>query len=281
MTTLEVPPAVDAGAPYVLGRSAPEHERLRRQARQLEPITARLLDRVGLTPGMRCLDVGCGPGEVMRLMAQRVGYDGAVTGVDLDGALGRQGLSWLHEAGHFQCDFVEGDLLAMERPPGPGFDVVFARLVLIHSARPLELLERMWDWTAPGGVVIVQDYDLEVIGSDPPHAVMEEFNRVVLAVFRHAGRPLNAGTRLRRQFAAAGLGAPDGATAEALLEPMAEARGMIEAVYRSVLPLALDWGITSEDEADEWLADLAAAPADVTVRYPLLVGAFARKGGRS
>ena len=279
MTTVLSPPpsTVEAGAPYVLGRSAPEYERLRRQARQLEPLTARLLNRVGLIDGMRCLDVGSGPGEVMRLMAERVGDAGSVTGIDLDGALGRDALARLHAAGHRNCRFLEGDILTTPRPAGPGFDLVYARLVLIHAERPLDLLARMWEWTAPGGVLVVQDYDLDAIASDPPHAVLEEFRRVALAVFRHAGRPVNAGSRLRRQFTAAGLGAPDGTAVEGLLEPLSVARSMIEAVYRSVLPLALEWAVTNAAEADELLADLASAPADITVRYPLLVGAYRRK----
>ena len=48
---------------YALPRSAEEYERLRAQARMWEPDTVRLLDAVGLGPGARCLDVGCGPGR--------------------------------------------------------------------------------------------------------------------------------------------------------------------------------------------------------------------------
>ena len=58
---------------YVMGRTSEEYERSRRQAELLEPITASVFARVGLCTGMCCLDVGCGPGEVMLLMAERVG----------------------------------------------------------------------------------------------------------------------------------------------------------------------------------------------------------------
>ena len=60
---------------YVMGRTSEEYERLRRQSELLESITGSVLDRVGLSPGMSCLDVGCGPGEVMRLMAPARGPD--------------------------------------------------------------------------------------------------------------------------------------------------------------------------------------------------------------
>lgn len=268
---------VEVDAPYVMGRTPAEYERLRRQARQLEPLTAALLDRVGVNPGAHCLDVGCGPGEVMRLMAELAGPRGSVTGIDVDGDLGRKGLAALHAAGHAQCAFVEGDVLTMLRPQDGPFDLVYARLVLIHADQPLALLRRMWDWTARDGVLVVQDYDLRSVATDPPLPLVDEFHRVFLGVFERAGRPLDAGTRLRRQFAAAGLGVPDDVIVDGTIEPMAQARRTIEGAYRSVLPLALEWGLTSPAESDGWLTELAAAPADATVLHPLMISAVRRK----
>lgn len=74
-----------------------------------------MLDRAGLYPGMSCLDVGCGPGEVMRLMAQRVGPTGRIVGIDVDGKLGREALSVLKGKGYQQCSFIEGNLESWNR----------------------------------------------------------------------------------------------------------------------------------------------------------------------
>ena len=65
-------------ATYALGHTAEEYERLRRQARVWEVAAGRLLDQVGLRPGASCLDAGCGPGETMRAMAERVGSAGQI-----------------------------------------------------------------------------------------------------------------------------------------------------------------------------------------------------------
>ena len=46
-----------------------EAERLRRQGRLAETITGPLLEKIGIRSGMSCLDIGCGPGEAMRLIA--------------------------------------------------------------------------------------------------------------------------------------------------------------------------------------------------------------------
>ena len=94
----------------MLGRTPAEYERLRAQARVWEAATGRLFDRVELAPGSRCLDAGCGPGETMRLMAQRVGPSGRVIGIDVDAALGAQALAMLHAAGHLHCSFEPVDV---------------------------------------------------------------------------------------------------------------------------------------------------------------------------
>ena len=112
---------------YILGRTSEEYQRLRWQARLWEPTTARVLDQVGIGPGMRCLDVGCGPGEVMRLLAERVGASGQVTGVDSDGRLGREALAILRARVPGRFEFVEADVEATEELAGGPFDLVCSR----------------------------------------------------------------------------------------------------------------------------------------------------------
>jgi ubiquinone/menaquinone biosynthesis C-methylase UbiE len=137
MTTIETerPQAV-----YALGHTAEEYERLRMQARMWEAATGRLLDEVGIGAGASCLDAGCGPGETMRLMAERVGPAGRVLGIDADASLGAQALAMLHGAGHGQCAFHAQDLTASEPVPGGPFDLVYARLLLFHLPRRIEVL---------------------------------------------------------------------------------------------------------------------------------------------
>ena len=136
---------------YVLGRTQEEYERLRAQARVWAQATGRLLDQVELARGARCLDAGCGPGETMRQLAQRVGPAGEVVGVDVDAALGAQSVDLLHAAGHRQCSFAPVDLERRDPIPGAPFDLVYARLLLFHVSDPVAVLRRLWDAVAPGG----------------------------------------------------------------------------------------------------------------------------------
>src|ERR1700746_2285110 len=67
---------------YMLGHSPAESRRLIEQAELLAPITRRFLLAAGIRPGMRVLDVGSGMGDVAFLVADLVGPDGEVVGID-------------------------------------------------------------------------------------------------------------------------------------------------------------------------------------------------------
>src|SRR6516165_12593481 len=174
-------------ARYALGHSPEEYDRLRTQARVWEDATGRLLDGVGLGPGASCLDAGCGPGETMRLMAERAGPSGRVVGIDTDASLGAMALETLHYAGHRQCSFHAQDLTGGEPIPGEPFDLVYARLLLFHLPQRAAVLARLWDAVAPGGHLVVQDYDIRSISVLPDLASLSELGRVITDAFGAAG----------------------------------------------------------------------------------------------
>jgi ubiquinone/menaquinone biosynthesis C-methylase UbiE len=193
---------------HALERTSEQVDRLRRHSRIWERATGRLIDEVALECGARCLDARCGPGEVMRLLAQRVGPTGHVTGVDSDGALGAAAIASLHASGHRQCAFVHADIAAADPFPGERFDLVYARHLLAHVDDAVAALGRLWSWTAPGGHLVVQEYELGEA---------------------HLGHLLPA------LLAAAGIGAPDGVDVAGRLEPVEDARLALGALAGRVL----------------------------------------------
>jgi ubiquinone/menaquinone biosynthesis C-methylase UbiE len=268
---------------YALGRTPAEYDRLRTQARAWEPSTARLFDQIGLSPGASCLDAGCGPGEAMRLMAERVGTAGRVLGIDVDTSLGAHALANLHGAGHRQCAFRAHDLAAAGPIPGAPFDLVYARLLLFHLPGRAAVLARLWDAVAPGGHPLVQDYDVRAISVLPTLDSVEELLRVMRAAFTVAGADVSAGLRLPQLFAHAGVGAPDGTDVAGRLEPLATGGALLERTYRSVLPTALAYGIIGERDAaatlDAFDRDTAEF-ADRPMLWPLLIAAWKCKRTR-
>jgi ubiquinone/menaquinone biosynthesis C-methylase UbiE len=81
-----------------------------------------LVDRVGVEPGDRLLDVACGTGAVARVAAARVGGDGRVVGVDVN-----RGMLRVAHASRPELEWREGSVL--ELPFGDSeFDVVMCQL---------------------------------------------------------------------------------------------------------------------------------------------------------
>ena len=263
---------------YVHTRDAREYQRLRDQARMWQGATAEVLAAVGLGPGMSCLDVGSGPGAVMRLMADRVGPQGRVTGIEIDAALGAQSLQDLRAQGGAQFEQIAADLLTLESPPGAPFDLTFCRLLLMHMRDPVAIIEKMAAWTKPGGMVVAQECDFGAIAVEPTCPAMGEFNRVFEGVFRGHGRNMRAGRQLPAQFEAAGLGTPDGTDAAVHYLPLAHMANMLIGVYDSLYAAGAEFGLADPMRASEFRKDMAEAGADG--RYycltPVLIAAWKR-----
>jgi SAM-dependent methyltransferase len=264
-------------AEYALRRTPEEYERLRAQARMWEAATGRLLDRIGLTTGARCLDAGCGPGETMRLMAQRVGPDGTVTGIDVDAALAGQTEEALHEAGHKQCRTLVHDLGTDEAVPGGPYDIVLARLLLFHTPDRVAVVRRLWESVAPGGHLVLQDYDLSAADTEPEMPSVREVTRLLIAMFESVGCHTRAGLALPTWMERAGIGSPDGTDVAGYLETLGAGQSMLAGTFRSVLPAGLAHGVVTAGEAEEALsrmADDVALDPGRPMLWPLMIGAW-------
>jgi precorrin-6B methylase 2 len=122
--------STDANVVYALRSSEAETDQLRRQAEELGADSAALLDRVGLGPGQRCIDLGCGPRGVLDLMAGRVAPGGTVVGVDANPNHVTAARKFIAARGLAGVDVVAADARDTGLPAG-SFDVVHARTLLI------------------------------------------------------------------------------------------------------------------------------------------------------
>src|SRR4051794_16868739 len=68
--------------PYLLGYRRAEQERLERQALELAQESSWLFDQIGIQPGSRVVEIGCGPRGCLHLLSERVGTNGKVIGVE-------------------------------------------------------------------------------------------------------------------------------------------------------------------------------------------------------
>ena len=152
----------------------------------------------------------------------------------------------LHDAGYGQCASDRHDVTADPDPRRARSTWCTRGCCSSTSPSGSRCCARLWDAVAPGGHLLVQDYDVR------------SHQRAARARQRRGGRPgpdrrvhrrglrRDVGARLPELFAQAGVGAPDGTDVAGRLEPLATGQRMLSAVYRSILPAALAHGVTTE-----------------------------------
>src|SRR5262249_44862349 len=158
--------------------------------------------------------------------------------------------------------------------------LVYARLLLFHLPQRVAVLARLWDAVAPGGHLLVQDYDLRAISVLPALDTVSEVVRVLTGAFGAVGADVHAGARLPQLFVQAGIGEPDGTDVAGRIEPLATGRAILAGTFRSVLPTALAHGITTDAGAAAVLDSIdrdATRFPDRPLVWPLLIGAWKRK----
>ncbi len=266
---------------YVLARTATEYERLRAQAAVWSPLTDRVLEKAGLGAGMNVLDAGCGPGEVMRLMARMVGPTGSVTGVDIDAAVGAYGLAQMQkeQAGNFH--FHAANLLDGTAIPGAPFDLVYCRFLLLHMDDQVEMVRRLAALTKPGGTLVAMDYVMDTIRIAPHHPVFQRGIDILLGTLAGAGRPVDAGVRLGEWFRNAGLPMPHGTDMQGILE-VAHADVMLAKVVAGFGAGAVKMGLASAEEIARLPDEIRniAAKGEHLTHWPTVTAAWTRVGGK-
>lgn len=263
---------VDDDTSYLLTNAAPETgERFTGLEAVFDPVTRGHLDRLGLAPGARCLEVGAGSGSIARWMADRVGSTGRVLAVDLDPR-------WCRHDGRAQLEVRSLDLAAEPVPPGP-WDVIHERLVLQHLPDRVDVLTCLADSLAPGGVLLVEDFDTgevrTVDRAGPDHELIVHIAQAFNNLLRtHGGADDFAANALR---ALRGHGLEDtGASGYVAIDHGGTGWATVQAANtRQVRDGLVQHGVSPAD-IDRFL-DLLADP-DTIVGSSVLISAWGRRG---
>ncbi|MEQ8435063.1 MAG: methyltransferase domain-containing protein [Oceanicaulis sp.] len=159
-----------------------------------------LEDAVAFRPGMKILEVGAGSGGMLTWFARKTGPDGDVLGLDVD-------LSRAAPAAP-PVRHLQADLYTPAAEP-EAFDLVYARLVLMHLPDPARAIDAMSSWLKPGGVLAIADLDCSTCTPADPHAPGADEFAAALDAIRAAMQACalmdpDFGARLPALIAAAG-----------------------------------------------------------------------------
>jgi SAM-dependent methyltransferase len=188
---------------YLIRGGVAGRERLRVLARVMWPTTRRLLARVGVPEGARCLDVGCGGGDVTIALA-RLAPRGWVVGTDIDDTKLELARAEAVAAGVENAEFRLEDVTRPSRR-AEWFDRIYARFLLTHLPDPAASLARLVARLQPGGVLVVEDIDCSGHFCHPDSAAFRRYVALYTAAARARDGDPEIGPRLPSLLARAGL----------------------------------------------------------------------------
>jgi SAM-dependent methyltransferase len=121
---------------------------------------AALVERIGITKGLKVLDLGSGDGTTA-LPAAKLGAD--VLGVDIARNLVEAGNRRAKEQGLTNCTFREGDATNLQPIPDQAFDAVVSIFGAMFAPKPFDVAKEMVRVTRPGGRIVMGNW----IPNDP------------------------------------------------------------------------------------------------------------------
>jgi SAM-dependent methyltransferase len=119
-----------------------------------------LVQKLGVTKGMKVLDLGCGDGTTA-LPEAKLGAD--VLGVDIAANLVEAGNRRAKDSGLTNCRFQEGDASDLRDLKDASFDLVVSIFGAMFAPRPFDVAKEMARVTRPGGRIVMGNW----IPNDP------------------------------------------------------------------------------------------------------------------
>lgn len=153
MRISDTTPPMGGGPRYTFDNDTPEAVRqLDLLAEILDGHSTGVLSELDIQPGWRCLDVGAGAGSISDWLAERVGATGRVTAMDLKPRYTPASDIVDVRAGD------DGDVRTADLPTDR-FDLIHARLVLMHLPDRAAVLRRLAGALRPGGILVLSEWD--------------------------------------------------------------------------------------------------------------------------
>jgi ubiquinone/menaquinone biosynthesis C-methylase UbiE len=226
---------------------------------------------------MRVLDLGTGLGHVAFQLADLLDPGGSVLGVDQAERLIDIAERRRVAAGADNVRFLQADARTF-RVSEP-FDAIVARLLLFHLPGREEVLRRQLDRLRPGGTMVLIEFDIGAMRTEPEVPLVEAVRLWIEAAFRSAGADPRIGAQAAQLLRRAGFADVSTSGIQAYFAPSDPIGPLLCAgVARSLAPQIIGQGIADEEELRlETLQERITKQVrarDAVILPPALVGAW-------
>lgn len=249
---------------YLLGRAEGEEARLKRQIANLAPDSDAQFEKIGIRPGERVIDLGCGPGGVLHLLGKRVGPQGSVLGIERSPHFVELARRFVNDHSLAQVEVREGDAYDTGLPRA-SFDGAHMRLVLVNVPEPERIVREMVSLVRPGGWVASFEADYFAHICDPPLTAWARLLDAYTAYSVKQGIDILIGRRTHRLFGDAGVEDIRVDTIVHVYPPGHDRRPILRDFINNVRDKLVAGGFITESELKRDMADLDRHLADPQV----------------
>jgi ubiquinone/menaquinone biosynthesis C-methylase UbiE len=234
------------------------------------------LEATGIRSGWHCLEIGGGSGSVAAWMAERVGSSGSVLVTDIDPRCiegsGLQGIANIELCRHD---------IGIDPLPEAAFDLIHARLVLMHVPQRHQAFERIAQALKPDGWVVIEDFEARLFDLTIPTADVVEAARcskmldALAQLMEERGSEAEWPRGLYRRLKAAGLVDVGMEGHVAVREGGTPGAALLAANFAQVRNEAVAKGFVTDAEVDAVLARLNET--DFALFSPVMFTAWGRR----
>lgn len=250
---------------YVLGTDDAESRRLGVQHRLWSSAATAMWDRVGIQPGSRVLDVGCGPGWASMDLAQLVGPSGRVLGVEGSPTYAEQFRRRASQLDQPHASVVVGDVHDLASLVGDElgtFDIAYARWVMSFLNDPASVIAQIADALRPGGRLAVQDYfGYDAIRVAPRSDAFERGIAAIQAYWAGHG-DLDVMQHVPAAMRAAGLEVIDLRVDQRVIRPGDAMWNWPDIFWPNFMPRVVEAGHLEQSELDAFMTAWAEASSN-------------------
>lgn len=143
---------------YIIRGGKEGADRLAILAKVMWPYTHPFLLNAGLVEGMKCLDAGCGNGEITRRISSITGPGGYVRGIDFDPSVIQIAQQNINDSSNIQFDVLD---IETWDPGDTYYDFIFCRFILSHLKSPEIVLLKLFEALNTSGILAIEDVDFQ------------------------------------------------------------------------------------------------------------------------
>ena len=257
---------------YVLATGADAEYRLKIVNDVHGPDSKEFLERAGLergrSLGLRIADIGCGVGTMSRYIALTngaAGGRGTFVGVDVSAGQIEQAQKLFEGAAPENARFIVASAYETGLE-SDSFDMVYSRFLLMHVARPQDVLKEMKRILKPGGILAIEDGDFASPFCYPPSAAYDR----CFELYRLAGERQGADFRIGPKLPNLVLDAGFQLLPFGLAQPVftkGDAKRLPEWTLEECAPALIADNFASQEEIQSLTAELQQLAADERTQF--------------